>query len=298
MKNVLPYLSIILIVLSCSSSKEIDARWARNRGAGKMLKGKTVVYNIFVDTKTTHYWTGFDIKTTKDSLSKATEWLESEAKENRQELDIELMYYGTTVKPTFKKNIPYKHVYEAFADGEYSKESKLNKWVNGVLKKVNKTIKLPNGEKLPRKPKISAAEAIVKKIKKLRQAENVTINIMVNNYFVSDVSAIFNAMSDEETEFIITSGKNPYNISTLILSAYGAQSLADGAYNKYKIENIQLAQTDFPNDIMVKYFNNINVAEISDYTAYLIGWKENVDVKYVDLFKIEPKKKLLNDSYK
>ena len=263
-----------------------------------MLKGKTVVYNIFVDTKTTLYWTGFDIKSTKDSLNKSAKWLEDKAKNNGQELDIEMMYYGTTVKPTFKKNIPYKHVYDAFSDGEYSKESKLNKWVNGILKKVNKTIKLPNGEKLPRKPKISAIEAIVKKIKRLRQADNVTINLLVNNYYISDISAIFNAMSDEETEFIITSGKNPYNISTLLLSTYGAQSLADGAYNKYKIKNIKLAQTDFPNDIMVKYFNDINKAEINEYTAYLIGWKDKVNTKYVDLFKIEPKKKLLNDGYK
>lgn len=298
MKNIFPYLIITLIAISCTSSKEIDARWAMNRGAGKKLTGKTVVYNIFVDTKTTHYWTGFDIKSTKDSLNKSIAWLEREAKSNNQDLDIELMYYGTATKPTFKKNIPYKHIYEAFADGEYSKESKLNKWVNGILKKVNKTIKLPGGEKLPRKPKISEAEQIIKKIKRLRQAENVTINIMVNNFFVSDVSAIFNAMSDEETEFIISSGKDPYSLSTLILSAYGAQSLADGAYNKYKIKNIELAQTDFPNDIMVKYFSNINNATINEYTAYLIGWKENISTKYVDLFKIEPKKKLIDDSYK
>ena len=49
---------------------------------------------------------------------------------------------------------------------------------------------------------------------------------------------------------------------------------------------------------MVKYFNDINKAEINEYTAYLIGWKDKVNTKYVDLFKIEPKKKLLNDSYK
>lgn len=298
MRKILPYLIVTIIAISCSSSKEIDARWAMNRGAGKTLKGKTVIYNIFVDTKTTHYWTGFDIKSTKDSLNKTIEWLGNQAEVNGQDLDLELMYYGTTAKPTFRKNIPYDHIYKAFSDGEYAKESKLNKWVNGILKKVNKSIILPNGEKLPRKPKITAAEAIVKKIKKLRQAENVTINIMVNNYFVSDVSAIFNAMTDEDTEFIISSGKDPYSLSTLILSAFGAQALSDGAYNKYKIKNIQLAQTNFPNDIMVKYFTNIDNAEINEYTAYLIGWKETINTKYVDLFKIEPKKKLLDDSYK
>ncbi len=298
MTKKITYLLLTIIAISCSSSKEIDARWAMNRGAGKMLKDKTVIYNIFVDTKTTHYWTGFDIKSTKDSLNKCVKWLTSQADENGQDLELELMYYGTTSKPTFRKNIPYDHIYEAFADGEYAKESKLNKWVNGILKKVNKSIILPNGEKLPRKPKITAGEAIVKKIKKLRQAENVTINIMVNNYFVSDVSAIFNSMTDEDTEFIISSGKDPYSLSTLILSAFGAQSLADGAYNKYKVKDIQLAQNDFPNDIMVKYFPNIDNAEISEYTAYLIGWKETIRAKYVDLFKIEPKKKLLDDSYK
>ena len=36
----------------------------------------------------------------------------------------------------------------------------------------------------------------------------------------------------------------------------------------------------------------------NEYTAYLIGWKDKINTKYVDLFKIEPKKKLLNDSYK
>lgn len=286
-----------LLLVGCASQKDIDARWAKDRGAGTELKGKTIIYTIFVDTKTTYQWTGFDIQTTKDSLEKVTNWISNQAKENHQDLEIENIYYGTASKPTFVKNLPYDHIYDAFGDGGYEKESKLNKWVTGILKKINKTIKLPGGEKFPKKPKLSAEEQIVRKLRKIHNAQNVTINIMVNNFFVADASAIFNTMTDEETEFIITSGKDTYTIASLILSAFGAQSLLESDFNRYKVKNIQIAQEDFPNDIMVKQSNNLNELEINDYTAYLIGWKDYIDTKYVDLFMIQPKKDLKKKKY-
>lgn len=290
-------LLIVLICAGCASKKDIDARWAKDRGAGTELKGKTVIYTVFVDTKSTHQWTGFDIQTTKDSLEKVSRWMEEQAKKNDQELEIQNVYYKTASKTTFVKNLPYDHIYEAFGDGGYEKGSKLNRWVTGILKKINKTIKLPGGKKLPKKPKLAAEEQIVRKLRTIHGVQNVTINIMVNNFFVSDASAIFNSMTDEETEFIITSGKETYTIASLILSAYGAQSLLESDLNMYKVKNIQIAQEDFPNDIMVRHSNNLNELEINDYTAYLIGWKDYIDTKYVDLFMIKPKKDLGKKKY-
>ena len=46
-----------------------------NNNACKKIIGKVVLYAIFVDTKETHPWTAYDIKTTLDSIQKSTVWI-------------------------------------------------------------------------------------------------------------------------------------------------------------------------------------------------------------------------------
>jgi hypothetical protein len=60
-----------------------------NNNVCKKLIGKVVLYAIFVDTKETHPWTAYDIKTTLDSLQKSIEWITAKAKEFN--IDVPLM---------------------------------------------------------------------------------------------------------------------------------------------------------------------------------------------------------------
>ena len=75
---------------------------------------------------------------------------------------------------------------------------------------------------------------------------------------------------------------NPYIIAHEMLHLYGAVDL----YYKYS-ENLQndamqaeksiIAKRFFPNEIM---YHHTPPNEISDLTAYLIGWEETVPIKY------------------
>ncbi len=297
MKYIYPVL-ICLLFFSCSSRKKIDARWARDRNVATKLMGKTVVYTVFIDSKSTLPWSGFDIKSTKDSLEKVFSWIAHEGKKYNQEFEILPVYAEPKGKKSFKKKLPYSSLSKAFSDGDYTKGSKLEKWASGIVKKLDKGIKLPNNESLPKKPKLDAFHKLVEKVKKNYNADNVVINFMLNNYYIVDVSAVLNNMTDKDCEFAINSGKNVNLLAAQFLSLFGAQNLSSGSYGTYEVKAIGLAKQDFPNDVMVDFDSDIVNLNIGSYTAYLIGWVDNVNSKYENLFMVEPVKKKKNERFK
>jgi hypothetical protein len=291
------YFLVLLSVISCKSSKEMDARWARDKNIAKKLEGKVVVYTIFVDSKKTIPWSGFDIKSTKDSLQKVFDWVGAESKKYKKEVQIEAIYATLNSKPTIKKKIPYSSLGAAFSEGEYSKVSKLGKWANGIAKKFEKSIKI-SGNPLPKKPKLDSFQKLVAKIKRNHQADNVVIFFMLNNYYINDVSAVLNNMHSTEVEFAVNSGKNTSLFAAQFLSLFGAQNLHEGAYSSHEIEKLALAKEDFPNDVMLNYESDLFNVNVGEHTAYLIGWKEEVNSKYADLFKLKPRKKKKSEKFK
>ncbi|MFT6716211.1 MAG: hypothetical protein ACJA0Q_000845 [Saprospiraceae bacterium] len=291
------YFSILLTAYSCSSSKEIDARWARDKNVAAKLQGKVIVYTIFVDSKKTIPWSGFDIKSTKDSLEKVFSWIRFESKKYDKDILIEPVYATLNSKQTIKKKIPYSSLSTAFSDGDYSKVSKLGKWANGIAKKFEKSIKI-SGDPLPKKPKLDAFQKLVAKIKRNYNADNVVIFFMLNNYYISDVSAVLNNMHSTEVEFAVNSGKNVNLFAAQFLSLFGAQNLNESAYSSHEIEKLSLAKNDFPNDVMLNYKSDLFNVNIGEHTAYLIGWRDKVNPKYADLFKLSPRKKKKSEKFK
>ena len=128
MKVFLIHIPLILL-FACKSGKEIDTRWARDRNVGTKLLGKTVVYTIFVDTKTTLPFSGFDMASTKDSLNKVFDWVTAEAKKHDQNLEIIPVYFKSATKVTINKNLPYDKLSNAFSDGDYSAVVRLKRYI-------------------------------------------------------------------------------------------------------------------------------------------------------------------------
>ena len=281
----------LLLLVGCGSQKEIDARWAQGRNVAKTLNGKTVLYTIFVDSKETLPWSGFDISSTKDTLDKVVDWVKGQASKYGQSIEIETVYAPMGKSPTIKKKLPYSSISEGFGEDGMSKGSKLSKWAEGIVKKLEKGVKLPNDQKLPKKPKLDAFHKLVEKLKKIHQADNVVIFLMANNYFKSDVSAVVNTMVDDECEYAINSGKNANLIAAQFLSLFGAQNLNADWEGSYVVKEIALAQEDFPNDVMLNFEKELYQLNIGSYTAHLIGWEKNLNTKYIDLLKIEKVKK-------
>lgn len=291
------YALVLCSFLACKSSKEIDARWAKDRNVAKTLTGKTVVYTIFVDSKTSLPWSGFDISSTKDSLNKVYKWLEHEGKKYGQEFEILPVYAVQGKNQTFKKKLPYDRMSEASTANEV-KGGKLAKWAESILKKLEKGLKLPNKEELPKKPKLDGFYKVVQKLKRIHNADNVVIFFMLNNYYIYDSSLILNFMQDEECEYAINSGKNTNLFAAQFLSLFGAQNLNPDAYSSYQVKDIDIAKQDFPKDVMMDYESDLFGLNIGEYTAYMIGWLENINTKYIGLLKIEPVKKKKNDKNK
>ncbi len=297
MKKILFFVPLFFL-LSCKSSKEIDTRWARDRNIGTKLIGKTVIYTIFVDSKTSYPFSGYDINSTKDSLNRVYNWVTEEAKRYNQNLEIIPQYYQSSTKLSITKNLPSNRLYDSFSDGEYAEESKLGKWANAVIKIADKELKLPVGQTLPSKPKLKAFESLVAKLKLIHKAENVVVFFMINNYYVMDVSVVLNFMQDKEVEFAINSGKNTNMIAIQLLSLFGAQSLNSASYSSHSIKKIEIAQKKFPKDVMLDYQSDLGVLNIGEFTAYMLGWKSDVNPEYADLFKVEPNKKDKDERFK
>lgn len=275
----------------------MDARWARDKNVAAKLEGTIVVYTIFVDSKKTIPWSGFDIKSTKDSLEKMFNWVRHESDRYGKNLSIRPVYGTLNSTPTIKKKIPYSSLGAAFSSGEYSKASKLGKWANSIAKKYEKSTKI-SGAPLPKKPKLDSFQKLVKKIKRNHHADNVVMFFMLNNYFISDVSAVLNNMQSDEVEFAVNSGKNTNLFAAQFLSLFGAQNLSEGANSSHQAENLALAKENFPNDVMLDYESDLFNVNIGEHTAYLIGWKDKANSKYADLFKLSPSKKRNSEKFK
>lgn len=175
----------------------------------------------------------------------------------------------------------------------------MDKWALSVIKKAEKSVKIPNGVTLPAKPRLKGFEKLVAKLKKKHNAQNVSIFFMLNNYYLVDLSAVINAMSHEEehTEFAVNSGKNTNVLANQLLSLFGAQGLNPDYNSRYKVKNIELAKTDFPDDIMVNFEKDINNLKVDSFTAYMLGWTETVAAKYRDFHKIKITKREKKTQY-
>ena len=280
-----------VFLVACNSIKEIDTRWARGINACEKLEGKTVVYTIFVDSKTSLFWTGFDIKSTKDSLQKVFDWTIKQAAENGKTIEIIPEYYSAGSQYSVKKKLPYPKVSHAFKKEEAKDQSKFNKWAESIVKKVEKSVKLNSGQKLPAKPRLKGFAKLEAKLKRKYNADNVAIFFMLNNYFLIDANAVFNSMTDEQVEFAINSGKKSSRLASQFLTLFGAQPLTSEKNSQYKIKNVELAKVDFPNDIMVSPEKDLNQLNIGQFTAFMLGWQEKVEPQHVDFFKVKLKKK-------
>ena len=96
----------------------------------------------------------------------------------------------------------------------------------------------------------------------------------------------FCANEDDHLEYCVTfprylgRNENEYNGSLVheILHLFGAEDYYD-PYNKYP-KRKELAKILCPKDIMLVVYNDINANEINRYTAYSIGWLDELPIEY------------------
>jgi hypothetical protein len=290
-------LVIVLADFTGCSNKNLDMRYAMNRNVCKRLAGTTLLYVIFVDTKATKPWTGFDIRSTLDSLQLAINWIQDQAQNNGKSVKLQLEYFHHGETYTISKELPKKMLYEsvkAFTDNQGTK--KINTWANNISKKTlisfpetttfNKLLTAANSN--PNKPlKPSDTEKLIIALKEKYKTDNIAVGFMLNNYYKNDISLNMNMLSNLTPEYFINSYKNPTLITQQILNLFGALNLYKSPKDETKLaENDPLINRDFPNEIMLMQENkHLSALIISPITQYLLGWTNTVDHKYNKVFK-------------
>ncbi len=278
-------LTFLLVVLSSAHSiRKIDFRRGIKNNVCKELKGKVLVYFVFVDTKETAPWTEFDIQSTIDSLSVAIEWLEQQASLNNISLNIISDYFIGNEFTPIRKNLEYSTIYKTATTPNLRKGiASLNKWADGIAARIGKEVQLESKDGIPEIKNPRNKERLVAHLRDENQLESVCLLYMVNNYYRNDISIPVNHLSSDEVEFSIISYKYPSIIAQNIVSLFGAADLSKTVYRRND-KKIKMASQFFPNDIMQDVYGiGLNRLEISELSQYLIGWKINLDPKYQSL---------------
>jgi hypothetical protein len=292
MKRLATVLLLVGIVFSASAQRKVkyDHSYARDHNVCKKLKGDVLLYLVFVDSKYTKPWTYFDIASTLDSAVVAMQWIEQQAKDNGQTLNISLKYFYVDSQLTVYKDLPKKSLYETlekqkFKQARYS----MNQWADAVAKKVGEAFER-NGWQPDKHTKIKNKERLIAKIRDDEKVESVALMFMLNNYYKNDCSAAFNTSSNDDVEFAVTSYKNPKVIAHEFLHLFGSADMYNTKQNTKDNKLVKLTKKEFPNEVMTNKFIKLEESYMSPITKYLIGWDEAIDENYRDALIVKIKK--------
>lgn len=289
-KILLPLVFVALFSTNCSRffhKSDVDLRFGIDNNACKKMQGKTLIYLIFVDTKTTKPWSNFDLKSAVDSVKKTSYWLQKQSGANNQDLKIQVDYFGSKSKTkTIARELPKASIYESLDGATVSAGiNKLNKYADDVCKKVL-TAAYPVESK---NSKSSPRDKLISILREKYSVENVALMFMFNNYYMDDFSVTCNTLSKTEMEYAMTSYKSPTLIAQQVMSLFGAAGMGE-YYVKSKNKNAKFALEEFPNDVMVNLGRDLNELEIGEYSQYMIGWTDIVDKKYERFFYVSAEK--------
>ncbi len=249
---------------------------AKNAGSAKELVGNNILISVLVDDaeSTINIQTETEIL---ENMRKAADWLEAEAQKRgktariitgKEDSDLVLRYKysGTVIDTNYNhddtllmlKNLKigslYSKITEKYGDSNIAVILFLNKNARSFATPANP----------------------------LATPENILMDDPYPaDFCYFDTCVIFSRYFKymEDTDF------DPNLIAHELLHLYGAVDLyyqcsEDPQYDAMKAEQGIISGKYFPNEIM---FNHVSTNEISDLTAYLIGWEETVPIKYVYL---------------
>lgn len=246
----------------------------------KKLSGNVVLYAIFVDTRYTQPWSEYDIKSTLDSINRATKWLEKKAGENGIPLHINVQFHenqkiipiatdfnnktlsGTLFSPVISVGIP-----------------KLDRWADQIAKTAGKSLPADTTTIIKTKNKLSDRERLIARIRDINKTDNVVLMYFINNYYKEEMSLTLHTSSFSNIEYSIVSFKNPAVIAHEFLHIFGALDLYESPFDTKRSTKRKKAHAmkEYPNEIMAFAYRKIDSLDVSSVTKYLIGWDNELD---------------------
>lgn len=274
---------VTIIVSGCfSSSKMYDRSLNRNKNVCKKLCGNVLIYIVFVDCKGNPKFTDSTIQETLIMYKEAAKWAEQEAKKNNVKLSIQI---NTSIpNVVVEKDFPVKNAVK-MPIFEKATIKKINDWTNQVSKKAGENMSnKKENDSLPSIINPINTERLVARLRNQYTTESVALFFETNHSGDNEIKLPLNTIDNNNVECVINSYKNSSVIAYELLSLFGAEKLH---YSKFGHSNnyAEFAAKEFPDDLMVNPFRNLNSANIGQFTKYLIGWSSSVDKKYFRLFK-------------
>ena len=237
-----------------------------------MLKDTVVLYAIFVDSKQTKPWKGYDIQTTLDSINKATCWIEDQAQKAGIDVHIKVEYpVGNGGK------IPIKgELYRRSFSGLLTEKgiSYVDKWANRIAAKAHQTLPKEQSPEVTTLNRPKDRERLIARLRDLHRSEGVALMFFVNNYYQQDISATIYASTRSPLnpmEYAVVSYKEPGTIAHEFLHLFGAIDL-------YRWNHRDFLDTYFSKAVMVNPHQDLNFMEMSEISQYLVGWTKKLDM--------------------
>jgi hypothetical protein len=252
-----------------------------NNNVCKTLEGNVVLYAIFVDSKYTNPWTKHDIRSTIDSISEATKWIEKQAKLEGIPLTIDIDFHqnenevipieGNLIRKTLSKTV-------LSSNGVKN----VDRWADQIGNKTLRTFPADTTKITLTKIKPKDRERLIAKLRDKHETDNVALIYFINNYYTDEISVALHTQSDTEIEYAIVSFKNPSVIAHEFLHLFGAWDLyLDPLGDKKKaMKRKAFVLQEFPNEIMAFTHRPLDSLNISPFTDYLIGWDNELDENY------------------
>ncbi len=283
LKKLLYSLIVIITALACSSIKEIDNDWARDRNICKKLTGDVLVYTIFVSNKKLYPWDENEMKIYLDSVKTACNWIESEAKKNGISLNIKTIKHNKASL----KGAPGKSNESAMKMLQSMQGlTKVNKHYDGISKKMKTSVVKQKTALKPYVKKIKGKQSFAAMLRNQHQCESVVLLFAHKRDKGGHIAFSLNTLNNSDIEYLVTSFDNPSMISYQILELFGAASLRHPNNPRKQSAIAEHVKKHFKDDIMANpMVSRIEEANIGDFTQYLIGWKNEYDPIHKILMK-------------
>ena len=247
----------------------------------KKLIGNVVLYAVFVDTRYTQPWTEYDIKSTLDSISKATKWIEKIASENGVSVNINVQYHQNKRMIPISNDFPNKTLSGTLFPILNVGIPKVDRWADMVAKTAGKSLPTDTTTLIKTKNRLSDRERLIARLRDIYKTDNVVLMYFINNYYKEEVSVTLHNASMTNIEYSVVSFKQPAVIAHEFLHIFGALDLYVSPFDNRRAarRRKEWAMKEYPNEVMAFAYRKIDSLNVSTFTKYLIGWENQMDDK-------------------
>ncbi len=257
-----------------------------NNNVCKKLRGRAILYAVFVDSKDTKPWTEHDIFSAIDSIHSAINWIEKQAKNDSIVLYIDLVYHSNNnIIP-----IENKFIKKTLSATLYNPNSTIgirnvDKWADVVAKQAAKSLGPDTSVHTKTKIQPLNRDKLIARLRDIYKTDNVALMYFINNYYTDEISVALHTAVDNNIEYAIVSFKNSPVIAHEFLHLFGALDLYISPLDKDKKakKSKKFAMQEFPNEIMAFPYRKLEKLDICPFTKYLIGWSDSLDNKYKEM---------------